>query len=528
VRNLLFILTLGSTLPFLSAVLSVIKIVPCPRLTAFVSNSALVGALIAIFLVAYLMYGNLALTYSYLMSIWPWTAIATVIARLHIGRDRELSTFSPLIHLPLMGLLGSGSMVGMIYALKSMTVIDCIVLSALDPIWSAIFHGFLIGRIPYFTRYTRSFLLLLTFVFLYIYGQTYSGGIVRSYLDSVTFLRTTETLSVSTYALFLGSRAAALLKSAYLKFSFIPREIDQYQEFKSLFPNFPFPIRYRLDAIFDSGLMEDVPHAVGPTGTRDIVMLTDGLYLLPVASIATWLIEKGVDDTLKHGLSSVSLVGGAPPVGLSYFIMFLFALGILLTPTAISSALFDRGSSPHEWASFPCFATIIFASIDLLYSNPFVSRFQIVCLAVITGLLLNLRIDLWQAFKRRYYAASLKELEFLQPSCVREAQKLTLMDATDKTSVDDFGTLVLETAIHHGRNIRDYFKKENGERVWDPNPGARAAWKLAGSMVIRAIRSRKSQLGIVKKQREDDKRFMSSVVQTFIRKVGGASRSFAN
>jgi hypothetical protein len=58
------------------------------------------------------------------------------------------------------------------------------------------------------------------------------------------------------------------------------------------------------------------------------------------------------------------------------------------------------------------------------------------------------------------------------------------------------------------------------KRVWDPNPAARAAWKLAGSLVMRAIRERKARLGIITKKKEEDRRYMASVVQTFIHRVG--------
>lgn len=137
-------------------------------------------------------------------------------------------------------------------------------------------------------------------------------------------------------------------------------------------------------------------------------------------------------------------------------------------------------------------------------------------------LFLHLRMSLWLGFKKTYYSMSLKELEFLQPSCVRTAQRQMLADALDKTSTDDFGTLLLETAVHHGNNVKDYLKQEDGKkRVWDPNPAARAAWKLAGSLVIRAIRSRKQQLGVVSKKKAEDRRYMTSVVQTFMKKVGG-------
>ena len=524
----MLVLSGASLIPFLSAVISVIKIIPCPRVAALVSNMALVGAFVAIFIVVYLVQANIFVTYALLMSIWPWMAIAVMIARLHIGRDRDLSNFSPIIHLPLLAILGSASMVGMLVALKSMTVTDCIILCFLDPLWSAIVHGILIARISYFKQHSRKFLLLIIGLFLYLYGQSYSGGVVRAYYDSTQFMTTANTVPVSSYFLFLGSRAAYLIKCGYLKFAFIPAEVDRVQEFKSLFPNFPFPIRFRLDVVFDSGLAEEFPHAIGPTGTKDIFTLTDSLYRLPIASVACWVIEEYSNNTLRAGLSSDMIANGAPPIGVAYLLVVLFVLSMALTPSAVSKILFDRGSSPHEWAGIPVVIALIFIGFDIVYVNPFISRFQIVCVGFLSLVLSNIRSDLWLDFKRRYYSTSLKELEFLQPSCVRNAQKQILTDALDKTGTDDFGTLLLETAIHHGNNMKEYLKAEKGgvKTVWDPNPAARAAWKLAGSLVLRAIRSRKSQLGIVKKKTDDDRRYMATVVQTFVKKVG--SRLISN
>lgn len=493
IHNSMLFLSFGSIIPFFHGMFSIVRVIPCPRMAAFVSNSALVGSFVALMLVAYLLYGNWWVTYVYLMSIWPWLAIGTAIARLHIGRQRDASNFSPLIHLPALAMLGAGSTVGQLVALKNLSITDCVVLGFLDPIWSAVFHSILIRRIRYFELFTRTFLVLILLVGFYIYAQGYSGAVTRAYLDSVAFFSMPGLLPLGTILLFVGSRAAGLLKCCYIKWSFIPKEVDSAHHFKSLFPNFPSPIRFRLDAIFDSGLVEDMPHAVGPTGTIDMYTLTDNLYLLPLSSIASWVSEYSNTETLLEGISASGDVAGAPVYELVYVLLTVFILSWALLPTATSKILFDRGSSPHTWVFTPVIIPLMFVAIDILYLNPFISRFQIVCVVSLIVVAVNLRIDLWNGFKRRYYTASLEELEFLQPSCIRSAQKETLIDALDKSGVEDFGTLVLETAVHHGNNIRDYLKREDGTKIWDPSPGARAAWKLAGTLVIRAIRHRKAK-----------------------------------
>ena len=455
-------------------------------------------------------------TYVYLMTIWPWIVIGTIIARLHIGRDKHISQFSPMLHLPIMALLGCGSQIGTVIALKNLSVIDCVVLSFLDPIWSSIFHSLTVKRVSFFELHSKSFVALITILFLYIYGAAYTGGTVEAYLDSVTFMTLPGTIPIGSYFLFLGSRSASLLRCSYMKLSFAPKEIDSKQKFKSLFPNFPFPIRFRLDVIFDSGLVEDVPHAVGPTGTIDMFLLTDSLYSLPLASVSSWFLENISDGTLVFGLSPPQPIIGVPPLGWMYFALVVLFFGLALVPLGISKILFDRGSSPHEWTHVSLTILLGYCGFDLLYLNPFISRAQIVAAAVMFALSMNFRTDLWLDFKLRYFKASLLELEFLQPSCIRPAQKHTLIDAVDKTGIDDFGFLLLETSIHHGNNIRDYLKREDGSKIWDPSLSARAAWKLAGSLVIRALRARKAQIEVESSEKAAKNKFIETIVGTIV------------
>ena len=485
-------------------------------MAAIVSNSALIGAFVALLLVAWLVYGNVWVTYVYLMSLWPWLAIGTVLGRLHIGRDRAVSHFSPLLHYPILAALGCGSLIGMLIALKNLTVIDCIVLASMDPVFSAFFHTAMIHRTTYFEKYMREFTVIIVIVFLYIYGQTYTGGVVKAYLDSVNFVDSQDVIPVSTYMLFLGSRAAGLLRCCYIKKSFLPVERSANREFKSLFPNFPFPIRFRLDVIFESGLVEDSMHAVGPTGTVDLFMLTDNLYMLPLSSIACWYLEHSQDDTLINGFSADASVAGAPAIGLVWVVLTIFILAIALTPVATSKVLFDRGSSTHSWSLIPLLVFLPFVAIDLLYLNPYISRFQIVCLVLLFTILINYRTGLWLDFKKKYFMTSMRELEFLQPSCIRTLQKMTLLDNLKKSGVEDFGTLLLETSIHHGNNIRGYLQKSERVKAWDPKPSATAAWKLAGSLVIRAIRTRKARLNLDKKIKKDTNQYVANVLEAMI------------
>jgi hypothetical protein len=89
--------------------------------------------------------------------------------------------------------------------------------------------------------------------------------------------------------------------------------------------------------------------------------------------------------------------------------------------------------------------------------------------------------------------------------------------------VDDFGYLLLETAIHHGNNIKGYLK-DDGTRVWDPKPSATAAWKLAGSLVIRAIRNRKKNSKVQEEVQKEHTIYMENIVNTMVGSLGSYGR----
>ena len=50
------------------------------------------------------------------------------------------------------------------------------------------------------------------------------------------------------------------------------------------------------------GLQDTEFHGVGPLGTKDLYMLTDFCYMLPVSSMMAWVCEHMSADTLKLGL----------------------------------------------------------------------------------------------------------------------------------------------------------------------------------------------------------------------------------
>jgi hypothetical protein len=523
INNFMLILSLGSVIPFFNSLYTVVRMIPCPRIAAFVSDSALVGTFVGLILVGVVLYKDPWLTYVYLMAIWPWIAIATVLARLHIGQDRDVTNFSPFLHLPLLALLGAGSWIAMVYAIHEMYVTDAIVLACVDPFFAAIFHVLLIRRIKYIEEHGRMLIVSVVVVMLYIYGTSYTGGVVKSYYDSVKFITLTTSLPLRTYLVYFAGRAAHILRCSYIKKSFVPAQKGAKSDLHSLFPNFPFPIRFRLDVLFDSGLVEEFPHGIGPTGTRDLYSLTDDLYLLPLASIASWVMDNIVNGTLSKGLSPTNTTASAPSGAVVYVIVVLFIIAFGLIPYANSRILFDRGSSPHTWVAIPLIVQLPYVCIDLLYVNTIISRFQIVCLLLLLGLITNLRNQMWQLFKKRFFTYCMEELKFLQPSCLRPTQRQVLSEAREMSGVDDFGCLLLETAIHHGNNIKGYLRDDDG-KVWDPKPSATAAWKLAGSLVIRSIRNRKQKMQTEQAVENEHKVFVESIVNTMVDSLGQYGR----
>lgn len=511
--NFLLISSLASLVPYFYSMRCLFTFIPCPKMAAVVSNSAMVFVFVILGMFGWLMYQNYWLTYTYIMVIWPWLGIASMVSRLHIERNKDKNHFSPLRHLPLLGLTGVTAQCLTMIALKEISVTDCVVLLCLDPVWAAIFGSLLMGqnRRELHFRFLKVYLLMMLLCSTYIVGEvdmSVTTGLPLSFDHILVIIARMLTVARSvyvkwSYADFNRAEAPAPLPPG--------REIyiNKYPPQKHRFKQFPKPVLLVLDCLFDSGLQDTAFHGMGPYGTKDLFILTDFTYTLPVASVLCWVYET---DTLKYGIfpPAIGAVGGDPPLEANLpdgpavaqetitsmdmfkvsMICIAFCAARFIIPWATARSLYDRGASLHTWKYRPLLLAAPFFFYDVLYLNANISKFKIVMVVILMGLVAYYRAGLWDAFKRRYYLLCTRELQFYQPSVLREIQKRTLTEFLHRTSTDDYGFMLMETSIHHGNNVRE-IARDTSLQVWDPAPSATAAWKLAASLVIKSVRRQK-------------------------------------
>merc|ERR1719183_92421 len=300
---------------------------------------------------------------------------------------------------------------------------------------------------------------------------------------------------------------------------------------KHRFARFPGPVLLTLDAAFDSGLADSEMHGVGPLGTHDLFILTDFTYMLPLVSIASYIFEA---ETLQFGfqppdkieLDSIedqldtaqvnpdeAYVRIITPQQQALIFAFIVLFGVCysLQPTATSKYLFSRGSSIHTWKWRPVALSMLPFFVDVFFLNIGISKVQMMMAVMVSLIVLELRSGLWTLFKRKYLAILTKELHYHMPSTLRNLQKKTLLEFFEMTNTGDFEILLLETCIYHGNNIRE-FTRQTGMVVYDPRPSATAAWKLATSIVMKALKHEKK----ARKEAKHSKVFMVKFIKELV------------
>jgi len=300
------------------------------------------------------------------------------------------------------------------------------------------------------------------------------------------------------------------------------------------FRQFPVPILHTLDAIFDSGLRDIDFHGMGPLGTEDLFMLTEFSYLLPVATMMSWLQEKGdlkygflppslyeeVGATAQSTMSSQGANAGVTVVSEQVTSSEIIGVGALLAgfclcrllhPKGISKSLFDRGSSSHSWKYQPLILAAPFFAFDVLYLNPYISKFQIVMAGCGAALVAYYRNILWNLFKRKFFLLCTQKVQYRHPSVLRTLQKRTLLEFVHNTSIEEYGVLLLETTIMNGNNVRE-IARDMRITVWDPTPTATAAWKLAFSLVTKSLKKQR----YVRKQKKEEKANVLDFIKNLI------------
>ena len=257
---------------------------------------------------------------------------------------------------------------------------------------------------------------------------------------------------------------------------------------------FPDPTLLRLDVAFLSGLMDDLYHSLGQAGTIDLFILTDHLFGLPLMSLAAFSHEA---DSLHFGIFPPmgGVVGGEalpgapvePPsrkLDTSYHIAGCFLLGLMIIivkffePQITALTLFDRGSSPHEWALCPTMHLHVMALIvDHLYLVAGATPFIVLRAVFVHVAYAHFRMGLWKRWRRRYLMLTTTEAKVNQPTLFKPLHRKVCLEFLDRSSVDEYEMLLLETLVFNGFNIRDPSK--DFSLVSRPaSPSATAAWKI--------------------------------------------------
>eukprot|EP00401_Gymnodinium_catenatum_P004700 CAMPEP_0117468704 /NCGR_PEP_ID=MMETSP0784-20121206/6315_1 /TAXON_ID=39447 /ORGANISM="" /LENGTH=561 /DNA_ID=CAMNT_0005262725 /DNA_START=452 /DNA_END=2135 /DNA_ORIENTATION=- len=468
------------------------------------------------------------------MMIWPWLVMASMIARIHIENvsGKMPSPFKPVRDLPFLGFLSAFGYTLTLMAAKGISITDAAALMMVDPILCAVLGSIMFGkhRRRLHIKCVKIYVVITVLVLLYTAGDQNTAGTVLIPLTTnhVLFI-------VARFLLATRGFYSKWLYSVFHQATVAPQPIESELLFysydvpqKHRFNRFPSPTLFTLDVIFDSGLRDMDFHAMGPLGTMDLHSMTEMAYLLPIASVMSWIYE---ESTIKVGIISTTLydtamtaqeaaaaelltvetnpteeiretIGTTDLVAAASSCVAFVLLGysaLMPLPTP-SSTLARRHIS---WKFQPLLLIVPFFFVDALYINPELSKYQMVmflCLLFVFGLL---REQLWNAFKRKYLLHCTQELQYYQPSCVRTLQQRTLLEFLKQTSIDDYGMLLLQTAIRHGQNMRE-LHRDISVRVWDPSPTSTAAWKLAFSLVTKSLKRGASK----RKQKEEQKKEM--------------------
>lgn len=557
VSNFCLLLSVGSILPFLRTVYQLWWFIPCPPMASIISNVALTLAFVVLLMLGVGTYAAMGgwTVYCYIMTVWPWFVLMSMISRLYIERQVGKNPLSPVRELPILGMMSSFALALTVMAAKELSISDCIVVACLDPLLAALLASAFLGssRRQLHFRNVKIYVILLLLIAVFRLGEQGPG---KPLIEAPTYH----------HGLFAAARLLIVARSIFVKWSYAsfgagtkpptqPQEngllfYSHERPRKNRFTRFPAPALFTLDVIFDSGLRDSDFHAMGPLGTQDLLSLTEGTYLLPVSALVAWTVEY---NNLQYGVLPPVLATGlqttavsaylnataqsqptaqtcaccpnlptpTPPLvseGITTFdtvlvvgLLLAFCFAMFIRPWGAALTMFDRGSSVHAWKYQPIIIATPFFLLDVLFLNEAISKFQVVVVVSIAAVLAHFRSDLWTYFKRRYLLLYTQELHYYQPAVVRQLQRKTLLEFLHDTSTDDYGMLLLETAIRHGGNIRE-LARDTSVIVWDAAPTATAAWKLAFSLVRKSIRRQKL---LVKRRLEEEReheRFVEGIV----------------
>eukprot|EP00392_Amoebophrya_sp_AT5.2_P000618 g619.t1 len=528
-QNFFLLTTCANVLPFAFSFYSLMVFLPCPTMAALVCNATMAVMLLIFVFIAAGASGNLFGIFAQAMAFWPFLAAMSMLARIFVGQpDRQ---FHPLKHIPFLAFCGAAAQYFLILANKELELTDFLVfLASIDPWVSSVLTPIMERtRLPIYFGLMKTLLFLTGIVLLYWSQLPYSPSNGFVYLLMSRIIYTARSLMVKRYNMvFFESELVDIPQASEKDLFFFPKPKKGIRKYIFGGKPFPLPTKFRLDVAFQSGLCDDAYHSIGSAGTRDLYMLTDWMFGLPLMAIAT-LAHEG--STVFYGFFPPILgpVGGDPtgvegsemttPIkdDSSFHVMkcmvlvILYHLCKLLEPDVVSKTLFDRGSSPNDWATRPIVFSAPLVLLDQLYLNSSLSNPQILQAFTVFFGYNAYRKALYKKWRRSYLLLTTQELQYYQPNVFHTLHRKTMLEFLDRAPLEEYHVLLLETAIHHGLNIRDP-TKDLTIRPNRPDPSATAAWKMAIGMVVHLAKTQRMQRQAKIENRRQDTNFCEAIV----------------
>ncbi|CAD7961947.1 unnamed protein product [Amoebophrya sp. A25] len=553
VYNLLHVGTLANAAPLAYAYYRISSAMPCPRIQQMIVRVALAALFAVAFAISYMAYKNFFLALGYGFVLPSWLAVASMLMQVQM-HTRGNTTFNPLTNYPVMGLLGGVAQFFMLRSMKTLYYTDALMITfVMDHVSAAIVGSYYVSeeRKEFHYKYIKDYALLLVLMMVYFYGErlpTEVGVADVGYEESIYIFAAARFILIAR-AMWVKKRIADFSGRAEIKFPslenvntlFVPRGCTLVSGFDTTAPRkhrfelFPQPVLWQMDALWDSGLMDDMMHGTGPGATIMIHVLSDFVFTAPFLAVMAWQFEF---STLAFGFlpPAMGAVAGVP-IGtmagevqkleadaktayleeqmqsdvnasdeypssevlkaVGYFLLYCAIK--FMYPFTVSKSCFDRGSSPPDWAARPLYLAAVYFLYDVIIlfaggdamSNRF-PRFRLLVAISLFCFVALLRSNYYKYFKKKYYLLATRYLHYMQPSCVRSGAKELLVDFANNVAVEDYGNLLLDCVITHGNNLQQ-IAHTSGYRFWDPRPSATAAWKMAGSLVGRGIAEQKKK-----------------------------------
>ena len=181
VKHYFLLVAIAGVFPFVSSFFTLVRSISCPHMAALVSNLALIMFFVLLTALGSVTFGSMdwatpataaPIVFLFVMMIWPWIAMMSMVSRLHIGGDKKQNQFSPLKHLPALGMLGVMSLLFMMEAAKTLTISNFVAVTFIDAVISVI-PSLMLGksRLNLSLTFMKIYILLIVLFVLYVQGD---------------------------------------------------------------------------------------------------------------------------------------------------------------------------------------------------------------------------------------------------------------------------------------------------------------------------------------------------------------------